>query len=534
MCKLYFYVAIMFCSSTFGQQLIPNYEIGRWVDYNKKPINGYYDFDYESQAPINIEHDAIENFTKGYYFDNSGLKVYGLLKYSQADRELKFKLKEEDIEKSLKADETKGYIIGIDTFSVVKNVMVAGFFSGYKLSNKNEFAENIENIAGMLFYKFSAQRENGASYDKFIVKKNETSDFVTFPSSKDKFEKMAADIFGSDPVLLASILKGKYAEKDVPTMIKIFKYRKFYNKSQNILYNSFRDETNNKDEYTFYSKIESVQDSVFHLSHCFKNNIKIYEGDFTSFYPYKKENYLLFYYPNGILRRKISYVDDKPKTEIDYFENGKVHTAFYITDEGINEYKKVYNTENINVLNANGSGEESFLDTITGKMFTYEYEKNRLKRAYFKDSNGEKIYLLCENNAEIKRLKKLQKLATEKLIYPLKSIEQNSHGVVLVKCVIESSGLVSDVQLIKGLDSECDKAVLDFLSCFKAEVYWQEAKVDNVAVKQEIILPIDFSINTSSTYRNNYYNSWFFHNMMFQQQQMMMQQQSMMRPAGFR
>ncbi|MES2240331.1 MAG: energy transducer TonB, partial [Bacteroidota bacterium] len=168
-----------------------------------------------------------------------------------------------------------------------------------------------------------------------------------------------------------------------------------------------------------------------------------------------------------------------------------------------------------------GNGVESFLDSITGKKITYEYENKMLKRVYFIDSNGEKIYQLCENNAEIKKLKNLQKTLNDKLSYPLESIEKGTHGNILVKCVIEPSGLVSGISLVKGLDTDCNNALWEFLSCFKVENYWNPGKVDGKPVKQEIIFPIDFSINNeSSSYRNNYF---WFPNMMMQQQMMMQQ-----------
>lgn len=108
--KLYYLTAIFFSCSSFGQNLIKNYEIGCYVDYNKKIINGYHDFDYGPKTTLNVSYTAKENFAKGYYFDKDGLKINGLLKFSQGDRELKFKLNEIDSEKSIKAEESKAHV----------------------------------------------------------------------------------------------------------------------------------------------------------------------------------------------------------------------------------------------------------------------------------------------------------------------------------------------------------------------------------------------------------------------------------------
>lgn len=527
------YLVVITCSCCiYGQNITTNYEIGNYVDYDKKIINGYLDFDYEPKTSLNVSYSAAENFANGYYCDSNGLKVTGLLKYDQKDRELKFKLNEQSGEESINADESKGYVIGVDTFSVVKNVAVIGLL-GEGISDKSEFAEKIETVSGMQFYKFMARATNGVPYVKYLVKNSETSDFATFPSGNGKFRKMAAGVFGNDRVLKADIEKGKYDEGDIPSLIKIYKYKKLYEKGQNIFYNSFRDEINNSDESAFYTKIETVKDSVFHMIHYFKNNTKIYEGDFTSFYRHYKQDNFLFYFPNGEIRKKIIFNNNKAKQGMEFFENGKGHRIYDILEYGTIKYRAVYNDNAVNVLDERGNGSELFLDVITGKKIAYEYKDQKLKSAYFTDSNGEKIYQVCENNAEIKKIKSLQKLIKEKLIYPLESAQKGNHGFVLIKCIVEPTGLVSEIKVIKGLDAPCDKAALEFLTCFKTEVYWNPGKVNGENIKQEIIFPIDFSIIENSSYRNHYYNynTWFFHNMMMQQN-MMMHQNMMRAPMG--
>lgn len=533
--KSFFSILIITLSfNSFGQNLIPNYQIGSFIDYNKKIINGYYDFNYSPKISLKVSYESNENFAQGFYFDVNGLKVNGLLKYSLSDRDLKFKLNEADIEKSIKADETNGYIIGIDTFSVVKNVEIIGLFGG-KTSKKGEFAANIENIGGMKFYKFTANGPNGNTYNSYIVKKSESSDFVTFPSGSAKFKSVAFDVFGNDATLKEYIEKGKYKADDIPSILKIYKYRKLFKNGQNIYYNSSFDETNNKDEVAYYSKIESIQDSVFHLTHFFNNNLKIYDGDFTSFYPHNKQGEFKFYFPNGEVRRKISFANNKPKSGIEYFENGKVHRVYQILEQGSLVYREVYGDSNVNLLDNKCTGSEEYTDPISEKKITYEYENKKLKTAYFVDENGEKVYQLCENNAEIRKFNSLQKAVKEELKFPSESLQKNVHGFVLVKCIVEPSGLVSELKIIKGLDEACNKATLDFMSRFKTENYWNPGKVDGKEVKQEIVIPIDFSIVNAAIYRNNYYNFWWQNNMMMQQQQMMMQQQNnMIRAAGFR
>jgi hypothetical protein len=521
--NLYYLILLAASFSSFGQKGIPKYEIGHFVDFNEQLISGYYDFDYEPKKSLEVNYISSENFAAGYYYDKEGVKISGLLKYSLQDRSLTFRSIDVNSERTLKPGDCKGYVINVDTFSVVKNVEVFGVF-GPRTSDHGEFAENIENIEGMKFYKFIATGSQG-NYVQYIVQKPDGSESITFPSGNGKFRKIASEIFKDDIVLVADIEKGKYKADDIPSMLKIFKYGKLYKKNQNVFYNSSWDEVNDIKEASYYSKIESVQDSTFHLSYFFKNGFKIYDGNFTSFYPHKKRGEFDFYYPNGQMRKKVVYVDNKPKGAIEYFMNGNIHRIFYFSFGGEVIYSQINNEQGVGILKSRGVTIESFLDTFTGREITYEYVDQKLSNVYYTDLNGEKIFQLCERNAKLSEFKDLQKEVKDKLKYPAQSIENYSHGYALIKCIVEPTGLVSEVSLIKGVDTDCDAAIIDFMSCLKGRAYWKPGKVDGAYVRQEIILPVDFSILGQSSYKNHYYNFWMQNHMM--QQQMMMNQQWM-------
>ena len=53
------------------------------------------------------------------------------------------------------------------------------------------------------------------------------------------------------------------------------------------------------------------------------------------------------------------------------------------------------------------------------------------------------------------------------------------------------------------------------------------------AVKQEVLIPFDFSIKGFSRYRSNYNYMWIHHNNMMMHQQMMMQHIQMAAPGRF-
>ena len=284
----------------------------------------------------------------------------------------------------------------------------------------------------------------------------------------------------------------------MPSLIKIFKYRKLHEKGQHIFYNANQDEINNKAESVYFSEIESVHDSVFHIVHYLKNKVKIFDGNFTSFYPHKKQGVFTFYFPSGAVRRKLVFKNNKPVKETLFYENEKIQSVVDILEDGTNLYKLVYDESEKNVLDSSGNGIVAFLDLINKRKINYEFKANKSVSTYYIDSENNKVYQLCPKNAEMKGVKSLQKSIKEYIIYPEESVRRDNHGILLVKCIVEPSGLVSDVSIVKGIDSYCDNAVLDYLDLFTAEVYWKPAKVWDNPVKQEIIVPIDFSINLSS------------------------------------
>ncbi len=523
--KLFYLLAITFSCSSFGQNLIPNYEIGCYFDFNKQLINGYYDFDYEPEKSLDVSYVIEDNLTDGYYINSDGIKKTGFLKFNNPGYDLTFKSNKDDKNKEIiKVENCKNFVIGIDTMFVVpKNEFIGENFS------KNVFVKFFEKVDGLKFFIYKHLQGNGYSPNRYFVQKANESGNIIFPTNANKFKKMAAEIFASDSFLKKAIEQGKFKEKDIPSMIKIYKYRQLFTKNAKIYFNSSWDETNSPKESSYYAKIESVKDSIFHLSYFFNNDVKIYEGDFTSFYPHKKRGVFVFYYPNGKIRKKVKYVDNKPKSAIEYFINGEIHRAYAIQEGEELNYAVVNNEQGESIYeNDNKTGKESFNDVITGKEITYEYKDQKLKNVYYTDMNGEKVYQLCEKNAKLET-KDLQKLINDKLKYPTESVQKYNHGIALIKCIVEPTGLVSEAKLIKGFGTDCDIAINDFLLQFKSQITWKAGKVNGVNVRQEIIIPLDFSINGFSTYKNNYNNSWMLSHLMMQQ---MMMQQQMMIPMG--
>ena len=78
------------------------------------------------------------------------------------------------------------------------------------------------------------------------------------------------------------------------------------------------------------------------------------------------------------------------------------------------------------------------------------------------------------------------------LVYPEASARAGVSGKVFVQFTVMKDGSVADLEVIKGLDEACNKAALS--AFLKTKTRWIPAKVDGKVVKQQLSIPIKFSL----------------------------------------
>lgn len=118
----------------------------------------------------------------------------------------------------------------------------------------------------------------------------------------------------------------------------------------------------------------------------------------------------------------------------------------------------VYDINGIQKMNSSGNGSEEYVDTFTGNLIRNRFKAHKLINSCYEGSNGSIIYRLCEGNAILKKITFL------KSDYPTSSLMDYSHGIVLLRCIVEPTGLVSDISILKGVDAVCDSLALNFLA----------------------------------------------------------------------
>jgi periplasmic protein TonB len=88
--------------------------------------------------------------------------------------------------------------------------------------------------------------------------------------------------------------------------------------------------------------------------------------------------------------------------------------------------------------------------------------------------------------------KALMEYISKNTRYPSSSQRVGNQGTVHVQFVIDASGAVTDVKVIRGVDAACDKEAARVISKMKP---WHAGNQNKRAVKVRMVLPIKFKLN---------------------------------------
>lgn len=498
---------LIFSSFSFSQNLIPNYEFGYHFDNNQVLLPGYYDFDYEPKKTEKVYQNYALDFTPGYYIDDEGLRVQGFLKSGGDEFQFKNNLNDKRGFK-MTADECIGYVIGSDSFVVIKDKIVEyDSILLYFSKSGNRFVLYLDKVGDMTFYK--------TPFTQFFMKKDNSEEYIKVPIGIFKFQKFGREFFKDYSYIVNQINKLEFRSSDMESLIKVIKYAHLHSRGQNVYFDYNWKEISNSSDASYFAEIISFEDSTFRIKYSTIDSILLYEGSFSSLYPHFKHGEFFLYYPDGSVRKKVSYKDNVVKHHLFYYPNGNKHMEV-IRNWGIDHYFKVYDENEMNVLDEKGNGNISFIDPVLNRLITLEFEKHFLKRAFYIDKQGIKIYQVCDSNAKLIKSKEMK--------YPLASLYDKSYGLVLAKVLLDPEGLVKDIEIIRGVDRYTNEQVFKTLQSGKNSIEWSSGKVGKGKVSQEIVVPFDFAIFSISRY-----NSFFphFKTMQMEMHMQMMNQQMM-------
>jgi hypothetical protein len=304
----------------------------------------------------------------------------------------------------------------------------------------------------------------------------------------------------------------------MPTIIKLYEYYQKYLSKTKIFYSDSWDEVDDSLHSSYYANISDLKDTIWELKYFNNAGLLLYQGHYSSFAPIFKDGEFIWYYSNGIPRKKITYKNDKiDGSIIEYFNNGKTHYIYNLKKD-YPYYLAVFDSTGKSILNEMGDGSEHFYDSILNRNIVKSYVSNNINICSFVDDKKRNIYQTCENNAHITFFDFYQNKITDKIKYPEESIIKYNHGIMLISFLIDSLGNTLNFKIIKGLDANCDKAITDFLNSKKAKPSWKVAKNHNLTCFQEIVVPVYFNLVglSSGINTNFYFNDWFIQQQMMQ------------------
>ena len=89
-------------------------------------------------------------------------------------------------------------------------------------------------------------------------------------------------------------------------------------------------------------------------------------------------------------------------------------------------------------------------------------------------------------------MNELMKFLQKKMHYPRKARERRDEGTVFVSFIISSTGEVTDVEIIKGFNVECDKEAARVISMMDR---WSPGLQNKMPVAVKMVLPIKFKLD---------------------------------------
>jgi TonB family protein len=79
-----------------------------------------------------------------------------------------------------------------------------------------------------------------------------------------------------------------------------------------------------------------------------------------------------------------------------------------------------------------------------------------------------------------------------KIVYPKEARQKGIEGKVFVEFVVQTDGSITEIKATKGIDAACDEAAV--IAVKTATTKWVPGKVNGVAVKSRLVLPIAFAL----------------------------------------
>ncbi len=495
-----------------AQEAMNHDAVGYFFDINGRMIDGYFDFDYHPEDALVKNRAVGDVFTPGCYYDKQGVKHQGLIRFNLDKSDFRFKMGPDDEEIRISPGMCEGFVVGVDSFAIMSDFSGAGGLGRVEYSSP-QFVEVMDTVWGYAFYKHVFVGLNNV-YTTYIFQNIKTGQSGSFIGGNKKFIEAALPVFGSYEYLAELILNNRLEGVDLPGMVKMMKYKGVYDRDGKVRFNRFWMEVAEGQTSAYYAKIDSIIDSVYHMQYFLDDGTLMFQGWYSAFNLQKKLGLFKYYSADGHLRKTIEYYEGKPVETRLYDSTGQMILRTRHTG-GWNMVKEVLDGQGNSLLDDNGDGTMTIHDPVNERDIVYEFTGHRFARVWFLDHAGRKVFQFCDDNATFKKVKMIQGMVEKELVYPAAAIRNGEQGISLIKCVVEPSGAISDLELVRGINPVMDARVIHFLATGQEEKLWKPAKNDGEKVPQELIIPVVYSVRGFSVFRSYYYHDpyWFWNTM---------------------
>ncbi|MBI9033982.1 MAG: energy transducer TonB [Bacteroidales bacterium] len=474
------------------------YAIGEYISMGKQIIPGYYDKHTRLDLGLDlwVKHRMKREFTPAYYYDSNGEKNKGLIKLTDSISCFRFKHNEDSAIKYIEAKDCRALVMGVDSFAIVKD-----FYVEYKLAHFkckiNEFARVIyeRNDTVVYEHKRIGLKDNVWT----ILYKLPGSDSLYSFSKRDvKFKEQALKFFADWEYMINAINENMFEPFYCRKMIELYKFHKLYMNQGKIYYTSSWEEASNPELYAYYGLVNHEVTGKFYVTYYHINGIPLYSGSYSSLYKKEEDGKFQWYSPYGSVRKSAVYKKGYLGGTIHvFYPEGNVHYEFRPLSEPY--FKNVWTEEGEKILTS-GSGKDSFYDPALNRTIHREYKNGRLVCSYAEQENGDLVYQVCRKDSKLlKSLDYIKRKVIKEIRYSEQALAKAREGILLLKVVVGVDGYVKETVVVKGIEASLDSQVLDLFETIK-EKKFGAASHNKTKVKQEILLPIEFSIFNSYGY----------------------------------
>lgn len=501
--------------------------VGLKFDIDGQAFNGTFDpLNYKPLRRLSLSHNS-DSYEKGYYYDYSGNKIEGRIKFE--NDKISFK-DGQDENTDLGPDEVSSLVIGVDSFFVVKD-----FYFKNKLRNRSEFVKYITEFNGLTIAKqYFFRPSSSINYsvepivETFIIKSKGAEVWDNF--SHRGFKRNIIKYFGDIPYITLKLEKGDYRKSDMFSIIKYVEYLNKFQDNERVFFDEYWQEVQNHKLAKYHAEIIEKKDSCLTFVY-YKDQTKLYQANYSSFYPNIKNGDFISFYQNGEQRKLSSYLNNELEEEKIFNTNAKLMMHYHFNEVGYSstlgriykpEYDAVIDSSGKNLIDSQVEFNYLIFDNATQTRTFFNFKNKELRSVYSVES-GDTMYQITNIDYKInisKLQNKLNRFVNDYDKENDEAIRSNAQGISLLSVAIDENGYAFQFALLNNLHPDWDALVTEFAKAHilnlssKRPFRFKSYKKDKLKQPYEIVIPFEFKINGFYRESGNYYHMWY-HQPMF-------------------